>query len=206
MVRIWSYGIDMAMNEINAAGGITVNGKKHKFRLEKLDDKNDPTAAVNNARRLRNNGAIAVFNGVFTTIAAMNKINQEKGNEFLLMAYTSTPKFMQMGNKLLIGITAPTLYGLHSAIRCKRHEKGLQESSHGCNCRRIRRRMARCLQRALGRNSAESSRLTSPPITIRKQIFRPRSQRLWAPIRMLAHRRSFRHNRSGHRTGSRHGL
>ena len=100
-------GIDMAINEINAAGGITVNGKKHLFKLEKLDDKTDPTSAVNNARRLRSNKAIAVFNGVFTTIAAMNKVNQEKGNEFLLMAYTSTPKLYDMGNKLLIGVTAP---------------------------------------------------------------------------------------------------
>ena len=75
--------------------------------MEKLDDRNDPTAAVNNARRLRNNGAIAVYNGVFTTIAAIAKINEEKGNEFLLMAYTSTPKATQLGNKLLIGATAP---------------------------------------------------------------------------------------------------
>ena len=101
------YGIDMAVNEINAGGGITVSGKKHKIKLEKLDDRSDPTAAVNNARRFRNMGAIAVYNGVFTTIAAMNKINQEKGNEFLLMAYTSTPKLYEMGNKLLIGTTAP---------------------------------------------------------------------------------------------------
>jgi branched-chain amino acid transport system substrate-binding protein len=101
------YGIDMAVNEINAAGGINVKGKKHLFKLEKLDDKNDPTAAVNNARRFRNNKAIAVYNGVFTTIAAINKINEEKGNEFLLIAYTSTPKVVQLENKLLIGVTAP---------------------------------------------------------------------------------------------------
>jgi len=101
------YGIDMAVNEINAGGGVTIGGKKHLIKLEKLDDRADPTAAVNNARRLRNSGAIAVYNGVFTTIAAMNKINQEKNNEFLLMAYTSTPKLYEMGNKLLIGTTAP---------------------------------------------------------------------------------------------------
>jgi branched-chain amino acid transport system substrate-binding protein len=101
------YGIEMAVNEINAAGGMTVKGKKFKFKLEKLDDKNDPTAAVNNARRFKNNGAIAVYNGVFTTLAAMAKINEEKGNEFLLMAYTSTPKITKLGNKLLIGLTAP---------------------------------------------------------------------------------------------------
>ncbi len=101
------YGVDMAVNEINAAGGITVKGKKYKFKLEKLDDRNDPTAAVNNARRFKNSGAIAVYNGVFTTLAAMAKINEEKGNEFLLMAYTSTPKVTQLGNRLLIGTTAP---------------------------------------------------------------------------------------------------
>ncbi|NLX50963.1 MAG: ABC transporter substrate-binding protein [Deltaproteobacteria bacterium] len=101
------YGVDMAVNEINAAGGVVVKGKKYLLKLEKLDDRADPTAAVNNARRFRNNGAVAVYNGVFTTIAAMAKINEEKGSEFLLMAYTSTPKVTQMGNKLLIGLTAP---------------------------------------------------------------------------------------------------
>ena len=100
-------GIDMAINEINNAGGITVGGQKYKFRLERLDDKADPTHAVTNARRLRGNGAIAVFNGVFSTIAAIGKINEEKGKEFLVMGYTSTPKMYDMGNKLLIGITAP---------------------------------------------------------------------------------------------------
>jgi branched-chain amino acid transport system substrate-binding protein len=100
-------GIDMAINEINDAGGITVGGKKYKFRLEKLDDKADATHAVTNARRMRANGAIAVFNGVFSTIAAISKINDEKGNEFLIMGYTSTPKMYDLGNKLLIGITAP---------------------------------------------------------------------------------------------------
>jgi branched-chain amino acid transport system substrate-binding protein len=100
-------GAEMAVTELNAAGGITVKGKKYTFRLEKLDDRNDPTQSVNNARRMRSNKAIAVFNGVFNTIAALAKINEEKDNEFLIMAYTSTPKAVQLGNKLLIGTTAP---------------------------------------------------------------------------------------------------
>ncbi|MFO7569343.1 MAG: ABC transporter substrate-binding protein [Smithellaceae bacterium] len=101
------YGIEMAVNEINAEGGITVKGKKYRFKLERLDDRTDPTAAVNNARRLQGMKAVAVYNGVFSTIAAMSKINEEKGNEFILMAYTSTPKVVQMGNKLLVATTAP---------------------------------------------------------------------------------------------------
>ena len=95
-------GIDMAVKEINAAGGITVAGKKYTFRLERLDDRADPVQAVNNSRRFKGNKAIAVFNGVFNTIAPMMKINEEKGNEFIVMAYTSTPVLEGLGNKLMV--------------------------------------------------------------------------------------------------------
>ncbi len=98
-------GVDMAVKEINGAGGITVKGKKYTFKLEKLDDRVDPTQALNNARRFRTNKAIAVFNGVFNTITPMMKINEEKGQEFLILAYTSTPKATDMGNKLLVALT-----------------------------------------------------------------------------------------------------
>ncbi len=98
-------GVDMAVKEINAAGGITVKGKKYTFKLEKLDDRIDPVQAVNNARRFRGNKAVAIFNGVFNTIAPMLKINEEKGNEFILMAYTSTPLIDRMGNKLVVTST-----------------------------------------------------------------------------------------------------
>src|SRR5450759_2544427 len=98
-------GVDMAVKELNAAGGIAVKGKKYNFRLEKLDDRVDPTQAVNNARRFKADKAIAVFNGVFNTIAPMMKINEEKGNEFIMMAYTSTPKLDTLGNKLMVGTT-----------------------------------------------------------------------------------------------------
>ncbi len=95
-------GIELAVNEINAAGGVRVAGKKHTFKLEKLDDRADPTQAANNARRLRANGAIAIFNPVYNTAAAMMNFNQDKGNEFLVLAFTSTPRITEAGNKLLL--------------------------------------------------------------------------------------------------------
>jgi branched-chain amino acid transport system substrate-binding protein len=95
-------GIELAVNEINAAGGISVAGKKYRFKLERLDDMANPTQALNNAKRFRAGGAIAVFNAVFTTAAAMMKINEEKGNAFLVMAFTSTPRITELGNKLTI--------------------------------------------------------------------------------------------------------
>lgn len=100
-------GIDMAIKELNAAGGITVKGTKYMFKLEKLDDRMDPTQAVNNARRFKSNKAIAVFDGLFNTIAPLMKINEEKDNEFLIMAYTSTPKVTEMKNKLTVTLTLP---------------------------------------------------------------------------------------------------
>ncbi len=45
-------GVEMAIKEINAAGGITVGGEKYLFKLVKLDDRVDPTEAVNNSRKL----------------------------------------------------------------------------------------------------------------------------------------------------------
>lgn len=105
-------GIEMAIQDINKAGGIKVGGKNYKLKLVKLDDQIDPTQAVNNCRRLKDQyKAPVVFNPVFNTLAAMSKVNQEKGNEFLIMAYTSTPKMVEMGNKLAVVIPPPfTVY------------------------------------------------------------------------------------------------
>ncbi len=105
-------GIEMAISDLNQAGGITVKGQKYQFKLVKLDEVLDPTMSVNNCRRLRDQyKAPAIFNPLFNSLAAMAKINQEKGNEFLIMAYTSTPKVIEIGNKLLTASPPPfTVY------------------------------------------------------------------------------------------------
>jgi len=105
-------GLEMAIDEINQRGGVTVRGKKYTFRLEKMDDKVSPELAVANARKLCNeHKAIAVFNPVATTVAPLMEINQEKKNEFILMGYTSVPTMSKKGNKLLVIQAVPfTLY------------------------------------------------------------------------------------------------
>ena len=104
-------GIEMAVQDINAAGGVKLGGKSYLFKLEKLDDRVDPTQTVNNARRMQSKGAIAIFNPVFTCIAALKKINEEKGAEFVLMGYTSTPKATEIANQLHVSIPPPfTVY------------------------------------------------------------------------------------------------
>lgn len=108
-------GLEMGIKDINNAGGITVNGEQYTFKLQTLDDHIDPTAAVNNARRLHDrSGAKVIFNPVFNTIAPMMQINEERGAEFLMMAYTSTPAVDEIDNDLAISIPPPFSAYLHA--------------------------------------------------------------------------------------------
>lgn len=101
-------GLKMAAEDLNKAGGITVKGKKYTFKIEALDDMIDPTAAVNNARRLTSrSGAKIIYNPVFNTIAPLMQINEQRGSTFLMMAYSSTPKIEQIPNKLTVSIPPP---------------------------------------------------------------------------------------------------
>ena len=135
-------GIEMAINDINAAGGITVKGQKYNFKLAKLDEVLDPTASVNNCRRLRDQYKTpAIFNPLFNSLAAMAKINQEKGNEFLIMAYTSTPKAIEIGNKLLVAAPPPFTVYVKDFFRY-RLGKRMAQGGHGGDRRGLRRGMA----------------------------------------------------------------
>ncbi|HQL00648.1 MAG TPA: ABC transporter substrate-binding protein [Smithellaceae bacterium] len=105
-------GVDMAINEINASGGVLIRGKRHSFRLEKRDDGIKPDVAAAYAKELRkDHKAIAIFNPVYGTMTALMKMNEERRNEFLVMGYTSVPTAAETGNKLTIILTMPfTIY------------------------------------------------------------------------------------------------
>ncbi len=94
------YGIDMAVIELNAAGCVTVKGKKYTFKLEKLDDRMDPTQAKNNALRFVNqNKAMAVFSPNFTGLAAIMGIPDQN---FIIVAYTSIHALLDKGHPMII--------------------------------------------------------------------------------------------------------
>lgn len=108
-------GLDMACKDLNKAGGLMVDGTKYTCKIKSYDDMIDPTAAVNNARRLRSrDGARVIFNPVFNTIAPMMEINQMRGSDFLMMAYSSTPKIDELNNDLTISIPPPFTAYVHA--------------------------------------------------------------------------------------------
>ena len=99
-------GIEMAIKEINAAG-LEVAGKKVKLELVALDDKYSPADAAINARRLvQQYQTTAVFVPHSGGIYAMQAFNEQE--KFIVMAYSSTPKITETGNKLTIRI--PTTF------------------------------------------------------------------------------------------------
>lgn len=95
-------GMEMAIKEINAAG-LEVSGKKVKLELVALDDKYSPAEAAINARRLvQQYQTPAVFVPHSGGIYAMQAFNEQE--KFIVMAYSSTPKITEVGNKLTIRI------------------------------------------------------------------------------------------------------
>lgn len=101
-------GVALAIDDINNAGGITIDGDVYKFRLEALDDQSNPTEALTNARRLKDvYDAPAIFCPVYTCISPLLGINQEDGNEWIQINYTSTPHETEYDNDLMIWIPKP---------------------------------------------------------------------------------------------------
>lgn len=95
-------GMEMAIKEINAAG-LEVAGRKVRLELVALDDKYAPAEAAINARRLvQQYQSPAVFVPHSGGIYAMQAFNEQE--KFIVMAYSSTPKITETGNKLTIRI------------------------------------------------------------------------------------------------------
>lgn len=96
-------GLRMAAEEINANGGITVDGEKHTFNIQSLDDKYSPSqAAVNGKRLVQQYNAPVIFTPHSGGTFALQAFNERDG--FLVMSYTSVPAVTSKGNKLTVKI------------------------------------------------------------------------------------------------------
>jgi len=87
-------GVEMAINELNRAGGITVKGEKVTFRLVSLDDRYLPNETATNVRRLTSQGIDVIFVPHAGGILAVQPLATRDPN-FLLVAYSSEPKILE---------------------------------------------------------------------------------------------------------------
>lgn len=96
-------GIEMAVKEINDAGGLTISGKTYTLNVVALDDKYSPSDAAVNAKRLRaQNKAPIVFTPHSGGAFALQAFNEQDG--FIIGGYTSVPQLTERGNKLTLRI------------------------------------------------------------------------------------------------------
>ncbi len=101
-------GIDMAMQKVNDAGGITIGGTTYKFKLESADDQMVPDLAATNANRfVLEDGINIIWDPTANTIAPLLQKNTTAGEEFLIMAYSSVPLYATAPNKYLITMPPP---------------------------------------------------------------------------------------------------
>jgi len=92
-------GIEMAINDLNKAGGVTVGGEKVTFKLVSLDDRYLPNETATNVRRLTSQGIDVIFvphSGGILTVQPMTG----RDPNFLLVAYSSEPKILEANNPL----------------------------------------------------------------------------------------------------------
>ncbi|SFJ25803.1 ABC transporter substrate-binding protein [Thermoflavimicrobium dichotomicum] len=103
-------GMNMAIDDINAAGGIKVGKDNVKLKLVALDDKYLPNETATNARRLKQeNDATIIFTPHSGGVFAMQQFNVQEN--FLIAAYTSEPKVTEVKNPLMVRI--PPTYNIY---------------------------------------------------------------------------------------------
>lgn len=92
-------GIEMAIGDINKAGGVTVGGEKVTFKLVSLDDRYLPNETATNVRRLTSQGIDVIFVPHAGGILTVQPMTGRDPN-FLLVAYSSEPKILEANNPL----------------------------------------------------------------------------------------------------------
>jgi branched-chain amino acid transport system substrate-binding protein len=97
-------GIEMAIADINDAGGITVAGRPVKLAVVPLDDRYFPNESATNAKRLvHQNRAPVVFCPHSGGILAIQGFNAS-APPFIVGAYSSEPQIVESGNPLTLMI------------------------------------------------------------------------------------------------------
>ena len=101
-------GLQMAIEDFNSDGGITIGDTTYIFELLAADDEATPEPALSNAQRfILEEDIQVIWDPVATSIQPLIGINETPGEEFLVMAYTSVPLYSQKINKYMVTLPPP---------------------------------------------------------------------------------------------------
>jgi branched-chain amino acid transport system substrate-binding protein len=98
-------GMKIAVEDVNAEGGVTVGSKKYELKLVSYDDMYKPANTVANVRRM-----VSSEKPIFVDcphaggILALEKINEREG--FIISGYTTNIDIISQKNKLVFSVPA----------------------------------------------------------------------------------------------------
>jgi branched-chain amino acid transport system substrate-binding protein len=96
-------GLEMAVADVNAAGGVPVSGRRVRVEIVSLDDRYFPNESATNAKRLVHQHATPiVFCPHSGGILAIQGFNATQSPKFLIGAYSSEPQILERRNPLTL--------------------------------------------------------------------------------------------------------
>lgn len=93
-------GLDLALDEVNADGGILIGDKQVKLVIDYCDDRNTSSQSVICGRRLASDGVKIVVTATSVASLPLVGFNEEAG--FLLLGASHAPAMTTQGNKLVV--------------------------------------------------------------------------------------------------------
>jgi branched-chain amino acid transport system substrate-binding protein len=123
---IGTKGTKMAIDEINAKGGVKAGGTTYKLVYKGADDKTDPTAAVQAVQKLINQDGVHYMVGSYgsATTAAYLPVVQSKQDFLTILAGAAQEDFTDHQNVFRPRITLPQ-YTTASANWIIKHDKSV---------------------------------------------------------------------------------
>ena len=98
-------GLEMAIADVNAAGGVSVGDRRVRVELVSLDDRYFPNESATNAKRLvHQHGTPIVFCPHSGGILAIQGFNATQSPKFVIGAYSSEPQILERKNPLTMMI------------------------------------------------------------------------------------------------------
>ena len=98
-------GFKIAVEDVNAEGGVTVGGKKYELKLAFYDDMYKPASTIANVRRMVSSEKPIMIDCPHAGgILALEKINEREG--FIISGYTTNVDIISQKNKLVFSVPA----------------------------------------------------------------------------------------------------
>ena len=99
-------GFKIWIDDVNARGGIDIGGKKHKIKLETLDDRSDKALVPRVYETLIKDKKVDILMGPFgSTLTAAAANTTESFGKFLVIWSASSDKIYEQGHKYIVSAT-----------------------------------------------------------------------------------------------------